>query len=127
MPNRFLVSVVDVEIKNRNGEVFAKGKSLLDSIFERDFFSGDFVPINKIMKMHFCDVKYYKTLHKPYPESLYMTGQIVSADLENNIDYFVFKIDNIYLHNGHREIQRIVDKSPSFHLYYNDKKRTLNK
>lgn len=123
-----MISVADVKIKNRNGEVFAKGKTLLDSAFEKDFVSGNFIPVKSIFKMYFSDVEYYETPSKPYPEFLDIICQIVSANPEeNNIERFVFKVDEIYLYNGHKEVDRIIKRLPSFYLFYNDKRKTLSK
>lgn len=126
MSNVFLVSVCDCEIMNRNSEVFAKGKTLIDSSIEKDVIRGGFRPRKKLFKMTFSDCEYFNTKEKPYPEKIKLIGQIVSVEPhENEISTIEFYFNNIYLYNSYKNIEKILDKAPSFELSYSDRFSTI--
>jgi hypothetical protein len=121
MSNIFMVSIGDAEILNRDGEVFATGKVLLDTSFEKDVISGEFKPVNKTLKMNVCDCEYFDTKKKPYPEKIRVTCQIVSMELNSNhVSHTRFLFENIYLYNSCREIERILNRRSAFNLTYSD-------
>lgn len=128
MSDIFMVSVGIIDVLNRDNEVICSGKTLLDSAFEKDTMSGEYIPLKKIFNMGVQDVLYHETQHPPYPEKAKITCQIVSMDANNNgISHIYFTIDNLHLYNSFSQVEKILKRMPAFSLKYNDEYREINK